>query len=360
MKIKTKDLQDKVAILSTVIGNNVALPITCLVGMKTEGNKLKLIVKGVNSAQALVDVENVIPNMNLSIRADIFLKLIPKISCDELEMLLDNENIVIKTSYADYRFPKTVSTDGDVTFEDIVLSGNSIGTFAGEDISLANSKSTYALSAQSGTGRDLENYHFYKDKIVTSNASLVAKIVKTFNLSTDLSLSQITIKTLMTAFSKISGDAEIFMDGDNMFISMNDFILQTQNGDILSFPISAIEQFFTQTYANSINVNKQELLDALDRLSVFTSSMIGVNSVHLNFKADKLSISAGKDVEENISYRGKMPTTPFECNMDLNYLKSTIANTSDSELIDMDCNLDKCLKISTSGSSIYSIVSYAS
>ena len=111
------------------------------------------------------------------------------------------------------------------------------------------------------------------------------------------------------------------------------------------YPVAAIENLVALNYKNSIKINKQELLNILDRMSLFITDY-DKNGVYLSFTADGLVIRSQKsNAEEIIDFEGIIDAeNTFNCLVDIEMLKSQIETVS-TDIVEIYYGQEKSIKI---------------
>ena len=348
MKIKTELLQNMMSKAIKGASNNNMIPITSLIGIEIRNKKLTLMTTdGSNQFRVINDIE--LDPMYGSIdsqefytivNADTFSKLVSKTTKEFID-LQNKENYLEVIGNGTYKLEIAINEDGEmVKFPEIK-------DIEGEELSL--------------------NLSILQEQIKTAKAS-VAKTMEVPCL-TGYYISNNTISTdrEMVCFIKnqeiepllISSEmAELLLlvDGTDIIEILkkdNQLIFYTDKYTIAGkelegkemYPVAAIENLVALNYKNSIKINKQELLNILDRMSLFITDY-DKNGVYLSFTPDGLVIRSQKsNAEEIIDFEGIIDAeNTFNCLVDIEMLKSQIETVS-TDIVEIYYGQEKSIKI---------------
>ena len=321
MKINTKLLQDMVSKAIKGAGNNKLIPITSLIGIEILSGKLTLkTTDGSNHLYITETLEGDSINFYSIVNADMFAKLVSKTTSEFIE-LLNNESCLEFIGNGSYKLEIPVNADGDmIKFpqfnirEDIVPQQMSINTLknilSSAKVSIAKTMEVPCLTG-----------YYIADKIVATNREMICLIEDT------LSSSPILVSSYMAELLQLfEGNDLSFVKDENKLMFSTDKITvlgkELEGKDI--YPVAAVENLAKSDYDNLIVVNKQDLLNVLDRMALFVTDY-DKNGVYLNFAEKGLEIRSQKsNAIETIEFKSEKPTAEFNCLADIEMLKSQV------------------------------------
>ena len=143
----------------------------------------------------------------------------------------------------------------------------------------------------------------------------------------------------------VEGDKEIdfAMDNGNIIFFNNNYIITGKELEGKeNYPVQAVEGLLKTAYDNTIKVNKTELLNILDRMSLFITAY-DKNGIYLTFNTEGISIQSQKsNAIETIVLPKERPT--FNCLVDIEMMKAQIETISTDE-VEIQYGQEKSIKI---------------
>jgi DNA polymerase III sliding clamp (beta) subunit (PCNA family) len=123
------------------------------------------------------------------------------------------------------------------------------------------------------------------------------------------------------------------LEGDNVTLYKQDNKLKFETKNVVItgkqlegldiYPVQAIENLVKLNYDNSIKVNKTEILDVLDRMSLFVSDY-DKNGVYLTFAKEGLQVTSQKSNATELVEIQNTIENEFKCLIDIEMLKNQI------------------------------------
>lgn len=274
MKIKTKDLQNLIPTIRSVVGNYELQPKSTMLGIKTTTDSLVFYAIGRDKLKIGLKVENPDQGIDLAVNANQFLSLIDKTTTEDIEISLDSssQNVIVKGNGV-YNIAKMICEIGDVTFDDINTTNltNSLGSITKDFIRTIIVNNTYAtlkIKESESQGRmSTGNYHINTDKTMTSDGDVICKTVQNSGLNADISLTPITINTLKI----VNSDLTVYNVGNDLYFTGTDVVIVSPKVlDASEFPFQALDdQLKDELYDTTVFVEKAPILAAMERLSIF-------------------------------------------------------------------------------------------
>ena len=321
MKINTKLLQDMVSKAIKGASNNKMIPITSLISIEILSGKLILkTTDGSNHLYITEKLEDDYTNFYSIVNADMFAKLVSKTTSEYIE-LNNKESYLEFIGNGSYKLEIPVNSDGDIIKfpqfnikEDIVPQQISINNLknilTAAKVSIAKTMEVPCLTG-----------YYISDKVVSTNREMICLI------EDNLSSSPILISSYMAELLQLfEGNDLAFIKDENKLMFSTDKITvlgkELEGKDI--YPVVAVENLAKSDYDNLIVVNKQDLLNVLDRMALFVTDY-DKNGVYLNFAEKGLEIRSQKsNAIETIEFKSEKPAVEFNCLADIEMLKSQV------------------------------------
>lgn len=345
MIIKTKLLQDSCKKILDAVdsGNILNKMVSETVELETVGQTLFL---NVTNREYYVSVK--IPldsdaDIHAVVDAKLFLNLISKLSTNDVELSTTDTTLSIKAN-GNYKIPLIYDDEGKL----VVLPKIEIENVTNE-FTINNSVLQSVLRynskelLKSSCVRPVQRLFYIDEKgalTFTSGACvnefslaqpvtlfLTEKIIKLFKLlkgDVDFSIGQDELNGKVV--TKVSFD-----DGASSIVSL----LGIDQSVTSAFPVKAIRNLADAEYEHSVDIDKRALLDAVNRLSLFASS-INEPTTYILFGASALTVyDSRKDNEETIEYSGSdiVIDEPYLAQFMTGDLKLTLESCEETHIV---------------------------
>ena len=314
MIIKTEKLQSICKILADALDTNAIYLVTESLGLKTAGDKLILgVTNREYFAKATIQLDQVEEEMNATITASGFLKLIAMMNSDEIELkVVDNCLTVKGNGY--YKFPLIYVQDKLLELPPIEV--ENITTEMEVDASVLSSVYTYNSSWIGQNAMNVMQKMYYIDEngalTFTSGACvnnftlpkpiqlfLQPKVVKLFKLfdtnskvGVYLGRTELQDGTLQTRVKFVDSNFELST------------ILPIDESLYSKYPKDAIRGRATKTYTHNVVVNVKDTINSLSRLKLLSDdNYFG----EIKFKQDHCELYLN-DNEETLGYYNECDT----------------------------------------------------
>lgn len=331
MKIKTEILQKMVAKVINGASNNKMIPLTSLIGisvkkdlMTREKSVLTLITTdGSNQLRVNQEIDRA-DDFYTIVNADTFSKLVAKTTSEFIE-LENKENYLEFKGNGTNKFEITINEEGEMArFPDIK-------NIQGTELSLNLAKLQEAIRiAKASVAKTMEvpyltGYYISNNMIATDRQMICI-------LNTNLVDEPILISSEMAELLLLVDDSELLelvkKDNDLIFYNQAFTIAGKELEGKENYPVQQIEGLLQTDYINSIKVNKQELLNVLDRMALFVTDY-DKGGIFLEFTPDGLNITSQKsNAREVIVFPGTEQIEVFNCLIDIDMLKSQVETIS--------------------------------
>lgn len=354
--ITTRLLQEMVSKSIKGCSNNKVMPMTSIMAIKIADGSLTLMTTDMTNYLYVSESVDSADDFYVTVKADKFVKLI-------MGMTTDNVGFEIKDKYlevygnGEYKIELflDMNTGNMVDFPQFEPSGKTIGK-----VSMATIKTILSL-LKPALSKDAvipcyTNY-FIGDTVIASdlvnainimNVKLFEKMKKPIFISSEL-MDLIGLCTSDSIEIK-NNDYEFYVISDHIKIhsTLFEYTSQYQTDDINA--VASLE------YSSNCEINKNDLLQALDRISLFLDDEFSYGVANLIFNADGLKIeSTLSNGYELLNYVSKEHSEDFECLINIGNLKEQI-KSFDVENIKIYYGREEAIKLVTADGQIISVV----
>lgn len=343
--IKTAQLQDLVSKAIKCSSNDKLLPMTSLMEIRLAERKLTLTTTdATNYFSVSVDVEDA-NEFTVVVMADSFAKLIARMTCENITFDLENDSFTVLGGKSKYNIELPLDVDGTLvkltvpnTDDAEAISGESISP-SKIDLILASAKPALATSLDSPCC----TAYYVGDSVLATDSFKVCYIANKL-VGKPVLISSSTMD-LLDVMAKDSETFITYRRAENTLVFNTDnCILRTKAYDgIEQYPVDAILKFVDSEFSSECVVKKNEILQALDRLSVFVGDY-DRNVITFSFENNSIVMrnkkNAGVETVDCVSGGND----EFTGSIDIEMFKSQIkANSSDD--VRIQYGLDNCIKI---------------
>lgn len=344
MICRIEDLKKISTILLTAVDTSDISKLTENLELKVENEVLNL---SVTNGEYYVNTKLPIYEdlkFHATVNANIFLKLLTKITTETVEFNIDKNSLVI-TGNGEYKIPLIYSGDKLLTIPEISISNVTNNFYI--DSSILKSILQYnskELSKRNIISNPVQKLYYVDNEgaiTFTSGACvnvfkldkpvkmlLNQKIVNLFKLFDDdkvhFSIGQDAVLNSQNTQTKVKFETDYLVI--SAIISNNDSLVG-------SVPVKNIRDRAFNTYNNSITINRVEMLQAIDRLLIFYE---GTNQFYANFyfssSGMKMS-SFNNEIFENVSFVNYTGLdNDYSAILDLNDLKIVLNSYNDNHV----------------------------
>ena len=345
MILRIEEMQNACSkILAAVDSNNLSI-LTETLQIKTEGKNLFISVTNREYfAKVRIEIDSD-TDFHATVNANLFLKLISQITTDTIEMNLVDNSLVLKGN-GTYKLPLIFDGDKLLELPQINIYNPTVNFVINSEVLLSilqyNSKE---ITKGSITKPIQKLYYMDENGAVTFTTGACVN-----NFTLEQPVKVLLNDRLVKLFKLFKGEKVTFTLG---YDAISDDIIQTkvkfETNDVTitailscddsmlrQFPVNAVRGRADAAYPHSINMNREQLIQTINRLMLFTTSNNGKEIVKPNstfeFKKDSVVIyDVKKENKEEIYY------TNTSCNiedtyvaiLDLNDLRATLETCSE-------------------------------
>ena len=364
MIVRCEELQSVCSKILSAVDVDESSMVTETLAIYTEGKSLYLAVTNREYfVKIKLDLQNEI-EFNATVPAEVFLKLISKMTTETVEFAIEENSLVI-TGNGTYKLPMIFNDDkllelpeieienktSEFTVNNSILS--SIVTYNSKELSkrfvLSNPVQKMYYIDEKGcitftTGACVNSFNLN----TTVKMLLSDKIVKLFKLFKDDKINFVYGKDT-TASGAIQTKIRLFTNTVELTA-----IITSDDSMINIVPADAIRGRAFETYDYSVVLNKQLFIDAIDRILLFAVNAI-VPYGKFEFNDNSLIIrTANKANEESIVYENKLENlTSYEAVFDLSELKLILSGMK-SEYVTINFGNHQAIVLNEN--SVYNVV----
>lgn len=330
LKLKTETLKTLTTKVVKGMGNNKMLPITEMIGINITDTQLSLLTTdGRNQVEVKATIENPDKvNTKLAINGDSFSKLIQKITTEFITFSIQENKLTIKGN-GTYTFALPVDEDNNlVTFDSLSLQG-----LEEIEVSTAALKDSYLLNKESvATTMEYPAYTgFYYDE----TGSVATNSLKISCVKNPVFKSQMLLpNSFVQLFSLLDEDkAKMIENNSEIFIYTSTAAIKgPKMSELLDFPVSDIKPFLDVEMEHKVRVNKQALLNLLDRILIFVTPY-DKNGIRIDFTKDGLRVWTIKgDNNELLPYSGSDNQVDSTIKIDITNFKALVSTNPEEEV----------------------------
>ena len=349
LTINTATFQNMVAKAVKGAGMNNDLLITQLMSISLKDNMLTLETTDNNNYLYVRQHKVAGEDFNVVVLADKFAKLISKLTCEnvtleiptakagELDKLVikGNGKYVIELPYDEegelIEFPDPVSETTDDFWSTAELQLSTVRHI------LSTAKAALLVGKEDSCYSD----YYVGDRIVATDTYKICGIdIKIFDEPKLISPQLMDILDVMTSENidvRYKDDIVIFETGDVIVYGVVD-------EGIEDYQIEAIGGLLDEQFPSSCKIDKQELTQMLDRLSLFVD-VFDKNSVYLTFTKEGMLVSSKQDSgSEIIPYKSSENFKDYTCCLDIDLFKTQV-KAYQSDAIEMFYGKENSIKL---------------
>jgi DNA polymerase III sliding clamp (beta) subunit (PCNA family) len=344
LKIKTTELQGMISKAIECVSNNKLIPITSLISIRVENKKLILATTDYTNylyvtSTSLVECED----FEVSVFADTLAKLIQKMTSEYTEFIVnEGENILTIKGNGTYKMELPLDETGKpIKFPKKVDRDSLVITDFDFDVKISTIRSLINVN-KSAMATDMNlpvlvNY-YCGEQVITSNRKTCC-----WNPVNEFKKPMLISPRLMELLSVVSGDKITvhFVSSEGtaehsevVFLTDSDLIYAPISEGIETFPIVPLSNLINSEFNSMVTLPRKEILDVIDRLSLFVSSY-DKKAINLVFSDEGLLLSSKKSSgSELVKCKGGNNIVPFSCAINIEFFQAHLSS-QDSELVDI-------------------------
>ena len=342
--LKTEKLQEMVSRAIKGCSNKKMIAMTSYLSIELSDHNLILTTTDASNYLYIMEDKIEGEDFNVVVEAETFAKLISRMTTEDTSLEIDNQELVV-VGNGRYKIELPLDEEGMLVKFPRPLDAIDIKKVEKKyDINLTTIKTLLTVNKSAlSTNIDVPCYtgYYMGDNVVTTDTYKICGTgIKLFD-------EPILISTEMMDLLDVMSDENIkvYIDNNTLVFVTKDCIVygKTLEG-IDAYKIDAIQGLLDLEFPSKCSVSKTEILQALDRLSLFVGPY-DKNGIRMTFTRDGLMLANVKDSStETIPYKSSADFKEFTCLINVDMLQSQIkAHVLDE--INMCYGLDNALKI---------------
>lgn len=324
--------------------NDSMIPSTELMSIELDANNLVLTTTDAVNYLYIMEDKVDGEDFNVVVKAETFAKLISRMTSDEITLELKGEELNVKGN-GDYRIELPLDEEGQLIKFPNPLASIDFKSVK-EKYTVHNTTIHTLLTMNKpalATSKDVPYYRGYYsgDKVVSTDTyKICGTDIKLFDAPKLINPEMMDLLDVMS-----EENIDVFIEGDTIVFTTNDCIVY---GKVLEgiekYQIDAISGLLNLDFPSECSVSKTDMLQALDRLSLFVGPY-DKNGIYMTFTKTGLLLSSKKSSgTEEIPYKSSNDFKEFTCCINIDMLQTQIkAHVLDE--INMCYGLDNALKI---------------
>lgn len=322
LTMNTEKLKEMVSRAVKGVGNNKLIPLTSLMAIEVKNNKLTLITTDATNYLYIIEDKVVADDFYVVVDANTFSKLISKMTCDNVVLEVKSGIWVLEVKgNGNYKIELPLDENGQ-----LIKYPNPYSEKANTDIKLNLSTVKVILDTlRSALATTLENPcytgYYAGDSVIATDTYKIANMdISLFNEPVLVSAELMNLLSVITE--------------ENIYVSIEGDVLQfsTDTCRIYGRAMEGIDDFAVEPIMSLVNtdmdsccsLNKLQLLQVLDRLSLFVGPY-DKNAVRLTFTREGLEISSkASSSVEMIPYISSKDFRDFTCMIDVQMITQEV------------------------------------
>ena len=292
LSVKTAVLQEMLSKAVKGVGNNKFLPITSLLGIEYDGSEFVLITTdSTNYLYVRSGLVEAGEEFYVTVNADTFAKLISKTTSENVTLEL-MENYLEVTGNGTYKIELPFDESGNVIkYPNPIAKIKNVAVESGTIKYSTIKQIINSVKSSLATTADVPSYmnYYVKDKVVGTDTYKIACLNEEVFQSARLVSSNLMNLISVTDYTDIKYD--IYDDGIMLFTADDITVYGKQAEGLNDYSISAIENLIDLTADGHCVVQKDTLLQVLDRLMLFVNPY-DRNAINLKFKDNYLTVES--------------------------------------------------------------------
>lgn len=339
MKVNTEEFKKLISKALKGASCNTFSPITCFCGIKeTEDSVFLSTTDGINFLTVKGSVEKDMPRPKLDCVVDIkaLYAIISKITAKSTTLYTAN-NVLLVSANGKYSMNMPLDeNDRLVHFPEVKVKDVSVNSYTIYADYIRDIIKTNKSALPKGDAlADLNGYMFDKNCITTDSLIICANHTETFK--SKIMLSQ-QVMDVLASFEDCIDVTNI----DNDMFKFEDEVTTyyAYREDDSNFPLDAVKNLLSTSFSHSVELSRDNLYDALDRIKLFVSPYDS-NACYIKFNTNEVKVENNVGTsEESIEVENDV-----ECSIKVNidFLMSQLKTMQDTIIISFGD--DRCIGI---------------
>lgn len=345
LTLKTEKLKDMVARATKGVGNNKLIPLTSMMAIEVDNNKLSLITTDATNYLYVCEDKVVAEDFYVVVDANIFSKLISKMTCENISLEVKSNFVLEIKGNGTYKLELPLDENGQpIKFPDPV---NTVDLSSAEEVTVNRTTIQVILETiKPALAVTLENpcytgYYVGQQIVATDTYKIASMGVKLFTDSARLVSPEFMDLLAVMNEEKIN----VAMTDTDIVCSTPDCIVcgKFMEG-IDEFAIDPIMGLVNTEFRSFCSIPKSALLQLLDRLSLFVGPY-DKNAIHLTFTQNGLQVSSkAANSVEILNYVTSEDFREFTCAVDIQMFTNEVKSIQ-NDVIELYYGEDNAIKM---------------
>lgn len=345
LTLKTEKLKDMVARATKGVGNNKLIPLTSMMAIEVDNNKLSLITTDATNYLYVCEDKVVAEDFYVVVDANIFSKLISKMTCENISLEVKSNFVLEIKGNGTYKLELPLDENGQpIKFPDPV---NTVDLSSAEEVTVNRTTIQVILETiKPALAVTLENpcytgYYVGQQIVATDTYKIASMGVKLFTDKPRL------ISPEFMDLLAVMNDEHI-----TVHLTDTDIVCSTQDCIVCGKFMEGIDEFAIDPIMGLVNtefrsfcsIPKSALLQLLDRLSLFVGPY-DKNAIHLTFTQNGLQVSSkAANSVEILDYVTSEDFRDFTCAVDIQMFTNEVKSIQ-NDVIELYYGEDNAVKM---------------
>lgn len=321
LKLRTIKLQELVSKSVKGASGNKMIPITGLMCVQLEGNKLTLTTTDATNYLEIIEDKVEGEDFYVTVPVDVFSKLVSKTTSENIILTLEESCLKFKGN-GNYSIELPLDEEGAMVRFPKYKFDSKAKKFT---VNLSTIKTILSVN-KSALAVEMDEPHltgYYCDEncvITTDTFKVCGNNIALFNTPVLVPSEVMDLLALMTE-EKITAQ----VSGSKMlFTTSNVVVYGVQLENIEKYPVEAVKQYLETEFTSCCKLPKALVMAVFERLSLFVTEY-DKNGIYMTFTKDGVSFSSKQSTgTEMVSYSGSTGFKDFTCCADITLMTSQI------------------------------------
>lgn len=338
----TERLKQLVSYAIQGAGFNKLLELSNLMGIRVERGELYLNTTDGTNYLSVSD-RCVADDMDITVNAEVFSKLISKINSETVDMEVVDNALVI-TGNGKYTLELIPDENGDLlSFPDKFPDDTTeIGTISASDLIVINNAVKVSLSQVAGS---VYSSYFFGDVVASTDRAMMSTFNRNvFGTPYLINKSFVDLMGIGATDVTLSKSGDVLVAEANISENCSINICTTLPNSAEDFNIEGINKFMALEVNSFCRFKKAQMLELLDRLSLFVSKFDdGAIELHFTDKYIEVSSLASNGIER-VDYTESKDTIDLTIKINIDRFRNQLKAYS-SDVVDLYYGSDICIKL---------------
>lgn len=323
---------------------NKMIPLTNFVSISVKDGEMVITTTDATNYLYIKSAIDFDGDFNVVVEADILHKLISKITCDYVELLVD-DGVLTVVGNGTYKIELPLDEEGNtIKYPNPAESFNVVRSFKVKRDDIQKILMTAKASLSEETDALCYTGYYIGDRIVTTDTEVMCGINRDIGFSNESVLIYASTMDLLDLMSDTAIECSVDSDNGIMFKTANCVVCGKVMDCVNDFQIDVISDLLGLDFESTCKFKKHELMDALERVSLFVG-VYDKNCVYLTFTEEGMLIqSMQTNSTETLKYESVDNYKSFTCCIDVEMLKTQIKAYT-SEIIELQYGRDNAIKL---------------